>query len=297
MKKITGVLLAFALVGLAACGNDNNKDSGATATTVKTALSDQVPADIAKAGVLRVASDIEYPPVEFYDEGSTVAKGIDPELGAAIAKKLGLRVRFINDTDFAGIISAMKAGRFDIIMSAMNDTEERRGKGVDFIDYFNAGTSILVKKGNPEKINSLNDLCGKSVAVQQGTTQETDTIPAANKACTDAKKEAIKPLAFEKDTDALQQVKVGRAVAILEDSPVAGYNAKTAGGGSDFEVVGETTDLAQYGIAVPSDNTQLRDAIQAALKAVIADGTYEQILAKWGASAGALKTAPINGKA
>jgi polar amino acid transport system substrate-binding protein len=214
-----------------------------------------------------------------------------------MAGQLGVKATFVNDTDFAGIIGALKSGRFDIVMSSMNDTEERRGNGVDFVDYFIAGTSLLVKKGNPEKITSLDDLCGKTVAVQKGTTQETDSLPAAIKKCTDAKKDTIKVLAFEKDTDALQQVKIGRASAIAEDSPVAAYNAKTSGNGADFEVTGEITDVGQYGIAVPTDNTKLRDAMQAALKAIIANGTYDKILAKWGVSSGALKTAAINGKA
>jgi polar amino acid transport system substrate-binding protein len=211
--------------------------------------------------------------------------------------QLGVTFRFINDTDFAGIIAAMKAGRFDIIMSAMNDTAERRGNGVDFVDYFTAGTSILVKKGNPDKIAGLDDLCGKTVAVQKGTVQETDTLPPQSQKCTTAGKGAITVLPFEKDTDALQQVKIGRAAAIVEDSPVAGYNAKTAGGGSEFELTGQPTDVGQYGIAIPTTNVKLRDAIRAALKAIIADGTYDKVLAKWGATSGALKTAPVNGQA
>jgi polar amino acid transport system substrate-binding protein len=299
MRKLSiGLLVVVLAVGAAACGDDK-KDNATTDTTAAaaTGLKALLPAEIAKAGELKIGSDIEYPPVEFFKEGTQDPEGIDIEIGTALAAKLGVKARFINDTDFAGIIGALKTGRFDIIMSSMNDTAERRGNGVDFIDYYTAGTAILVKKGNPEKITALSDLCGKSVAVQKGTTQETDTLPPESKKCTDAGEGEIKVLAFEKDTDALQQVKIGRAVAILEDSPVAAYNAKTSGNGADFEVTGDITDAGQYGIAVPSDNTKLRDAVQAALKAIIADGTYDKILDKWGASIGALKTAAINGKA
>jgi polar amino acid transport system substrate-binding protein len=300
MKKPGVILLAVVLMTAgAACGKDksSNGGSGGSATTAKAGLANLLPADIAKAGELKVGSDIEYPPVESFKEGTQQAEGIDVDLANAMGAELGVKVRFINDTDFAGIIAAMKAGRFDIVMSAMNDTAERRGQGVDFIDYFTSGTSILVKKGNPEKIASLDDLCGKSVAVQKGTTQETDTLPPQSQKCTGAGKGAIKVLSFEKDTDALQQVKIGRASAILEDSPVAGYNAKTAGAGADFQLTGTATDVGQYGIAVPATNTKLRDAMRAALKAVIADGTYDRVLAKWGATSGALKTAQLNGQA
>jgi polar amino acid transport system substrate-binding protein len=202
---------------------------------------------------------------------------------------------FVNDTDFAGIIGALRAGRFDMIMSSMNDTAERRGKGVDFIDYFSAGSSILVKKGNPQHIQKLDDLCGNPVAVQKGTTQDTDILTPQEAKCRAAGK-AISVLRFEKDPDALQQVKNGRAVADLEDFPVAAYNAQTSGAGADFEVTGpQVGSVGSYGIAVLHSNRQLRDRLQRALRAIIADGTYDQVLAKWNVSAGALKTAAING--
>ncbi len=84
-------------------------------------------------------------------------------------------------------------------------------------------------------------------------------------------------------------------MADIADFPVAAYSARTSGGGNDFEVVGEQIDPAPYGIAVAKDKTALRDAVQAALRAIIADGTYDRILDKWGVARGALKTADING--
>jgi polar amino acid transport system substrate-binding protein len=244
--------------------------------------------------VLRVGSDIEYAPIEFYKENSKQVQGLDYDLAQALGKKLGAKVTFIDDTDFAGIIGALKAGRFDVVMSSMNDTAERRGKGVDFIDYFRAGSSILVQKGNPKQIKTVADLCGATVSVQKGTTQDTDILTPQTAKCPPGK--ALDVLRFEKDTDALQQVKNGRAVADLEDFPVAAYNAATSGGGADFEVVGDQVGaVGAYGIAVPTDSRVLRDSLQAALTAIIKDGTYDQILARWNVSAGALKTAAING--
>ena len=245
--------------------------------------------------VLRVGSDIEYAPIEFYKENSKQAQGLDYDLAQALGKKLGASVTFIDDTDFAGIIGALKAGRFDVVMSAMNDTAERRGKGVDFIDYFRAGSSILVQKGNPKGIKTPDDLCGATVSVQKGTTQDTDILTPQEAKCRSAGK-ALSVLRFEKDTDALQQLKNGRAVADLEDFPVAAYNAATSGGGADFEVVGEQVGaVGSYGIAVPSNNRALRDSLQAALTAIIKDGTYDKVLARWNVSAGALKAATVNG--
>jgi polar amino acid transport system substrate-binding protein len=297
IEKVCVILLAAVLLTGAACGKSkSSKDNPVVGNSSSAPLKGKLPAAIAKAGEIKVGSDIEYPPVEFFKEGTQQVQGIDVDIANAMGAKLGVKFTFINDTDFAGIIAALRSGRFDIIMSAMNDNAERQGKGVDFVDYYSAGTSILVTKGNPDKISQLYDLCGKTVSVQKGTTQETDTLPPVSKKCTDTGKKAITILPFEKDTDALQQVKIGRANAVVEDSPVAGYNAKTSGGGADFEVVGQTVDPGQYGIAVPKENVQLRDALREALKAIIADGTYDKILTTWGASSGALRSATINGQ-
>ena len=283
-------------VTLAACGSSSKSDSGSSNTTTAGGnLFSKLPSAIQASKQLRVGSDIEYPPIEFFKEGTTEVQGVDYDLAQAMAAKLGVTVKFINDTDFAGIIGALQAGRFDLIMSAMNDTAERRANGVDFIDYFTAGTSIIVKKGNPKGIQTLDDLCGNTVAVQKGTVQDTDVITPQIAKCKTAGKQ-LTVLRFEKDTDALQQVKNGRAIANFEDFPVAAYNAKTSGGGNDFDAVNVPgIDPGNYGIATLKDNTGLRDALQAALKAIIADGTYDQILQKWNVSAGALKTAQING--
>ncbi len=294
-KRRRSVLLAvvagMALL-LAACGGNNSSSSSSGASGL-TDLGKQLPSSVQQSKQIKVGSDVEYPPVEFFKEGTQQVQGIDWDLAQAMGQKLGVKVTFVNFTDFANIITAMQAKRFDIIMSAMNDTAERRAKNVDFIDYFTAGSAILVKKGNPQGIQSLDNLCGKTIALQQGTVQ-VDQAKAQNAKCKSAGSPQIKILTFEKDTDALLQVKNGRAVADMEDFPVAAYNAKTSGGGSDFEVAGQQFEVGQYGIAVRKDDTQLRDAVQAALKAVIADGTYDQILSKWGVTQGALKTAPLN---
>ena len=284
------VVAAAALILLSACGKDSKPKAA-----VATPLFAKLPAAIQASRQLKVGSDIEYAPIEFYKAGTQQTQGLDWDLAQALGAKLGVTVTFVDDTDFAGIIGALQAGRFDAVMSAMNDTTERRGKGVDFIDYFKAGSSILVQKGNPKGIKGLDDLCGATVSVQKGTTQDTDILtPQVAKCQTTGK--ALSVLRFEKDTDALQQVKNGRAVADLEDFPVAAYNAQTSSGGKDFEVVaGQVGDIGSYGIAVPSSNTALRDALQAALKAVIADGTYAKVLAGWNVSAGALTTAAVNG--
>lgn len=294
-QSLVGALALTLAILAAGCGDStNNTSAGGTASKDKqgNALAAKLPANIRSAGTIKVGSDVAYAPVEFFDtDGSTVI-GIDPDLAKALGDKLGVKFEFTNAT-FDGLIPAVRSKRFDIVMSAMSDTKKRQAE-LDFVDYFNAGTSILVKKGNPDNINGLDDLCGKTVALQRGTTQE-DVAKAQQAKCTAAGKGPIKVLTFDKDTDALLQIKGGRAVADMNDFPVAAYNAKTSGGGNDFEVVGEQIEAGPYGIGIRQEDTQLRDAIQAALKAVIADGSYDKVLEKWNVTKGALKTAAING--
>ncbi len=293
MKTLVVVVALLASLG-AACGSDSDGDKKAAVEL--TALGKTLPDSIQKSGVIRVGSDIEYPPIEFYEEGTKTIHGVDWDIAQAMGKELGVTFKFTNDTDFKGLIGSLNSGRYDIIMSAMNDTSERRGNGVDFIDYFLAGSSMLVKKGNPKKIESVDSLCGTTVAVQKGTVQETDILgPQVTKCAASGK--PLEVLTFEKDADAVQQVLNGRAVANLEDFPVAAYNALTSNNGKDFEVAGEQIGSGPYGIAVPSTQPALRDALQNALKAIIASGRYDEILAKWNVTAGALKTAALNGGA
>jgi len=302
MKRISAVaVVAVLALFSAACGSNDNggaiEQKGTTTSRPSTAgagsLKSKLPPAIASAGVIKVGSDVAYAPIEFFKEGTQEVQGLDPDIADALGTKLGVKFQFTNST-FDGLITAANAGRFDLIMSSMSDTKKRQDSGVDFVDYFNAGTSIIVQKGNPKKINSLDDLCGTTIGLQRGTTQE-DVAKAQDKKCQSSGKGSLNILTFDKDTDALQSLKAGRSVADMNDFPVAAYNAKTSGGGNDFEVVGEQIEAGPYGIAIPKANEQLRNAIQEALQAIIADGTYDTVLAKWGLEKGALKTAAVNG--
>jgi len=287
------VLLLPLSLAVAACGGSSGTPSAAPTSSLPSAapLASLLPEAVRTAGVLRVGSDIAYAPVEFFDTDGKTAIGIDPDLAAAIGEQLGVKLEFQNGT-FDGLITSLRSKRIDLVMSALSDTSERQ-KLIDFVDYFTAGTSILVKKGNPAKITGLDDFGGKTIALQRGTTQE-EVAKAQVTTCQQAGK-PLKILAFDRDTEALLQVKQGRAVADMNDFPVAAYNAKTSGGGSDFEVVGEQIEAGPYGIGVRKEDTALRDALQKALQALIDNGTYARVLAKWNVSQGAVKTATVNG--
>lgn len=304
MAAVGAIAVAGALI-LTGCGDqtDNSGDSDGGSTDSSSApLADKLPDDIRKAGVIKVGSDIAYPPVEFMQDGKPV--GIDPDIAEALSKQLGVKFDFQNGK-FDQLIVGLQSDRFNVIMSAMSDTKDRQngidsdtgkkaGDGIDFVDYFTAGTSILVQKGNPKGIKSLDDLCGQVVALQRGTTSE-GIANEQNKKCTDDGKPAIKLQTYDTDPEALLRLKQGASVADLNDFPVAAYNAKTSGGGKDFEVVGEQIEAGPYGIGVSKENTQLRDALEAAVNAIIENGEYTKILEKWNVTDGAVTEAKING--
>jgi polar amino acid transport system substrate-binding protein len=188
-------------------------------------------------------------------------------------------------------------------MSAMTDTKDRQegidsdtgkkvGEGVDFVDYFTAGVSVYTKKGDDQGIKSWSDLCGKKIVLQRGTVSE-DLAKAESKKCPAGKKIAIE--AFDNDQQAQTRLRAGGAAAGSSDFPVAAYAVKTSGGGKDFQLVGEQVEAAPYGIAVAKNQTQLRDALQAALEAIIKNGEYEKIMKKWGVTDGTVQEATING--
>lgn len=303
---------AIAVAGtmlLTACGDQtkNNADDSASAkasdgaSATASSPADLLPADIKSKGVIKVGSDIAYPPVEFKD-GSGKTVGIDPDLAAALGKELGVEFQFENGT-FDTLVTGLRAKRYDVAMSAMTDTKDRQegidpetkkkvGEGVDFVDYFTAGVSIYTKKGDDQGIKTWADLCGKKIAVQRNTVSN-DLAKAESKKCTGGKKIAIE--SYDNDLQAQTRLRSGGADAGSSDFPVAAYAVKTSGGGKDFQIVGEQVEAAPYGIAVAKGNDQLTKAIQAALDAIIKNGEYEKIIAKWGVEAGAVTEAKLNG--
>ena len=291
-RLLTAAAAAAALT-LTGCGGSSGSDNPTLSAPSSSGapLAASLPQAVRDAGVLKVGSDVAYAPIESFDKDGKTIIGVDPDIAAALSTQLGVKLTLQNGT-FDGLITSLRSKRIDLIMSAMSDNAERQ-KSIDFVDYFTAGTSILVKKGNPSKITSLDDFCGKTIALQRGTTQD-DVATAQQAKCKTAGK-ALKVLKFDRDTEALLQVKQGRAVADMNDFPVAAYNAQTSGGGNDFEVVGEQIEAGPYGIGVRKQDTAIRDALQKAVQAIIDNGDYAKILEKWNVKAGAVTTATVNG--
>ncbi len=260
----------------------------------------QVPAgSLTQPGKLLICSDLPYPPMEFFDANGNPT-GSDIEIGTEIAKRLGLQVQIVNSV-FDTIIMAVTGGKCDIIISDQNITTDRQMQ-VSMIPYFQAGQSMVAVKGNPSNINVPTDLCGQSVAAESGTTEadylqgtgsdyQGKGLPAE---CTAAGKPMPKVVLTQKDTDALQQLQAGKVAVYFADTPVAAYYVVEHP--DLFQVVGQVIGAIEVGISVPcgladctnAPLTPLGQAVETALKSMMADGSYAAILAKWNLSTGAV---------
>jgi polar amino acid transport system substrate-binding protein len=237
------------------------------------------PTDLVEAGTLTFGSDISYPPQEDYDPSHNPV-GFDIDLGKAVAARLGLRAKFVQQ-NFNTLLGALAAKKFDAILSAMSITDNYK-KSATFVAYFQAGQAIVVKKGNAESIRGLADLCGRKVAVPVNTPEHDTLISANQAACRD---QLVGITTQPSDLVAMEKVEQGVVLAALVDSPVAWYYAKVKG---TLEVAGDPIANVPQGIGILPANTALYDAVRAVLKQLIADGTYRELLERWGLQNGAI---------
>lgn len=214
-------------------------------------------------GVLTVGSDTTYPPFEFMEEGKPV--GFDVDLATEIAKRLGLKLNYVS-TAWDGIFPALAVHKFDMVMSSVTITEDRK-KEMDFsIPYYDSAQSIAVREDSG--ITGKDDLTGKVVGVQIGTTGE----------LTAKTFEGVEIKTYDDILLAFEDLKAERVDAIVNDLPVNVELVRKNPG----LVIAETIPTGeQYGIAFAKDTPELRDAVNKVLKEIMDDGTYDQIYDKW----------------
>jgi polar amino acid transport system substrate-binding protein len=293
---MTSALVALSLVALAACGSSNDNGStstssaksstGASAGGANAAVAGKVPAKYKSKGSLIVAADATYAPNEFTGSDGKTVQGMDADLAKALASEMGLKAQVTNAT-FDSIIPGLASGKYDLGMSSFTDTKERE-KTVDFVTYFSAGTSFYVKAQGGPTVNTLADLCGKTVAVEKGTTQQSDA-EGQSKKCGG---KAVKVLTFPDQNGANLALSSGRAQVGMADSPVAAYLVKQSNG--QFKLVGQPYGTAPYGIAIPK-GSGLATVVKAGLQELMKNGKYMSILKRWGIQAGAIDNPTING--
>jgi polar amino acid transport system substrate-binding protein len=298
------LVLAIAVACIAVVAGCGSSSSNTTTTTTSTpssgsstagikadpAVEKQVPSSIKSKGTLNVAADASYAPDEFIGSDGHTVEGMDADLMTALADVMGLKANVTNQT-FDSIIPGLAAGKYDVGASSFTDTKERE-KTVDFADYFIAGESFFTKAQGGTTITGLDDsLCGKTVAVEKGTTEQDDATKQGAK-CKAAGKPGVTVLAFPDQNGANLALSSGRAQLGFADSPVAAYQVKKSNG--QFKLVGGSIENAPYGLAVPK-NSGLLKPLLAALVSLKKSGKYESILSRWGIQAGAIKQFKANG--
>ena len=292
------VVMAGALT-LSGCAKNSESGSGSgsdsTASTVTPTdlqlkpvqnIADTLPGDIRESGKLIVGVNIPYTPNEFKDaEGKII--GFDVDLMNAVAQTLGLTADY-RESDFAKIIPSIDGGTYNVGMSSFTDTKERE-KTVDFVTYFSAGTQWAQKPGAGIDPNNA---CGKKVAVQATTVQETEELPAKSKKCVDAGKPEIQIIKFDSQDAVTNAVVLGQAEAMSADSPVTAYAIKQSKG--KLETAGPVFDSAPYGWPVKK-GSPLAQSMLKALQHLIDTGAYKTIAANWGVESGMIDKPVING--
>lgn len=289
-RLMMSLMLGGSLV-ISACGGSSSSTATSNcpqpAASVSTKTAPPPSSDLFASGTLTMGSDISYPPQEFYPDGCNGkdADGFDIDLGKALAARMGLKFAAV-DTKFDGIIPALTTKKFDVLMSAMTITDDRK-KAVQFVPYFSAGESFVTTSDSKKSPQELKDLCGLKVAVEKGTTEESDATdandPAKNGVC--AKNPIdFKNSDFDKDTQALAALKKGTVDVHFTDSPVASYELLKNSG---FKITNtKIQSTAPEGIATRIDDAAMFTAVQTAFKAMKADGTYKNLLTKWKLEAG-----------
>lgn len=249
---------AVLALSLAACGSDGGSDSN----------SDDAAFDLIKAGTLTVCSDVPYPPFEDFDKSSpTGFKGYDIDIVSAVAEELDLKLE-IKDSSFDALQSglALNSGQCDLAASAMTITEERAEK-IGFSEgYYDSEQSLLVPAGSD--ITSIDDLAGKTVAVQKGTTGKS----YAEEHAPDAKITSL-----PSDGEMYAAIKAGQVDAILQDLPVNLDHQKDPKQAGKFQVVETYKTDEKYGLAMKKTNTELVEAVDDALEEIRDSGEYQTI--------------------
>ena len=302
MKRFPLVLVIAAMTVAASCGGTSNSPgSSASGGPSKVAsIAGEVPSSVPTP--IQIATDATYAPNEFINPDTGAIEGWDIDLGKAICKVMGVACTF-NNVIFSNIIPQLKADspRYLFAMSSYTPTEEREKGGIDFITYYQAGEAWVVKASGGPSVNSAADMCGHTVAVETGTTEESDawgymgkqvggTAIAGDKNNCPSGKD-IKVSSFDKQTDANSALLSGRADILWVDQPVADYQVKQSGG--KMKLGGKPCSVAPYGIALPK-GSPLEKPITDALKYLMDNnGYYTNVLKTWGVEDGAVQSSDV----
>ncbi len=274
-KKVVSVMLCAAMTAavLAGCGSSSaetvSEDTSAASEETEDAAAEET-AETAEAdteesagGTLVMGTNAEFPPYEYY-EGQEVV-GIDAEMAAAVAEKLGMELK-IEDMAFDSLIPALSSGKVDIVAAGMTVTEDRLAS-VNFSDTYATGIQAIIVTEDSD-IASADDLVGKTIGVQQGTTGDLYA--------TDVEGATIER--YAKGMEAVQSLSQGKIDAVIIDNEPANVFVSEVEG---LKILDEAFATEDYAVAVAKDNEELLEQVNTALAELKEDGTLQAIVDKY----------------
>lgn len=281
----------------AACANpsddardneDDNVSAESPSITMKRddTIADMVPDEYQDAGEFAVAVNPSSPPLKYLDDDGEFT-GLAPDLMNAAAEVLGLEATMAQ-TSFDALLPGLEAKRFDVILS-INDFEERRDQ-IDFIDYLWAGTAITGSSNLDQDSVTPDSLCGLSIGYARGNVQQ-GLLEKAAKQCSDDGDDSVEAVGFQDVNAALLAVSSGQVDAVWGDATSMVYSAEEE---PDVYKVLYEEKSGPYGVGVHKDDTDLRDALQAALRKCVDDGVYDQLVSHYGMDDYSLPEMPLN---
>lgn len=247
----------------------------------------ELPPEISKRGSIKVALVPNYPPMEFRDPATNALSGFDIDLGDAIGRKLGLKIEW-QETSFDQFMPSIATGRVDAILSGFSDYASRH-ETASFVDYLRSGPRFFVQQSRATEFKDMASLCGKKVGASRRTKFPAEIAAWSEKHC------ASSPIVFvgtDGSADARTQLKQGRIDAAVQGNETLPYIMDLEPGA--YTPVGGAISSQFTGIALPVKEKALAQAMLEAVDALIADGTYKTLLAKWKLTDNAIEKATIN---
>lgn len=254
------------------------------------ATAQEVPARIKEAGKLVIATMPNYPPITFKDPATNELQGFDIDLGESIAKGLGVKAQW-DEIAFAQMLPSLQTGRVDMVLAGMSDTVARQ-ETADFVDYLKSGAQFYTSTALAAEIKTPEDLCGKSVGASRSTNWPAQITEWSAANCVAKGKPAITVVGTEGSSDARNQIKTGRLQGAAQGNETLPYNQKLEP--NTYVALGEPFSESIAGIPFLKTDPALRDAVKAVLEKMHQDGTYDQLLAKYGLAANKLPAITIN---
>jgi polar amino acid transport system substrate-binding protein len=256
------------------------------AGAVMTAMSAELPPEIRQGG-LKVAIVPNYPPMEFRDPATNALMGFDVDLGEALGKKLGVKILW-QETSFDQLMPGITTRRFDAILSGMTDYASRQDAAT-FVDYLRGGPRFFVQRSRAAEFKEPAALCGKRVGASRRTMFPQQIAAWSDKHCGGS---PIQFVGTEGSADARTQLKQGRIDAAVQGNETLPYVMDLEA--DAYTPIGEVITVQYTGLAAPVKDKELQQALAAAIDALIGDGTYKTLLAKWKLTDNGVEKVTIN---